>query len=143
MKREKFITDFQSISEGMEVDIDFLRTGGGNANETPGGIEATARLLYSVYLYLDFYDDFTIEKMRDYLITMCKYQLYGHTFEYHFVNTAKLKIDEKYSKPWYYCESSNIQNDKLMADVFLAIGAAVKAEGTLEWIVEEFKKGTK
>lgn len=143
MKRNKFITDFRSIREGLEEDIDFLGRGGGNANETPGGLESTVRLLYSVYLYLDFYNCFSIRKMKDYLQTMCGYQLYGHTYEYHFVNVAKLKMDEKYSKPWYYCESGNIQDDELMSEVFLALGAVVNTEGTLEWIVEEFKKGTK
>lgn len=142
MKRNKFITNFRPIREALAEDTYFMMIGGGGAYEEPGGMESTARLLYSVYLYLDFFDNFTIETMKDYLFMMCKYQLYGQTFEYHLVNTTKLKMDEKYPQPWYYCESSNIHNEGLMSDVFLALGAAAKAQGTLNWITQKFEQGT-
>lgn len=135
-----FLKDFEMINDLLENNEEFLNNGGANAAETAGGLESTSRLLYSVYLYLLRTGELSSENMRNYLLTMCKYKAFGYTYEYHAVNAARLKIEENYPEPSYYCESSCIHRIPFIDNTFLALGAICDTKGLINLIIEEFDR---
>ena len=138
-----YITDFTKLKKELNENMEFRQKGGMCAAEEEGGLESTSRLLYSVYLYLDYINELTLENMKNYLLTMCKYKIFGYTYEYHAVNAARLKIENSYSKPHYYCESANIHLIPFIDNTFLAIGAICQTNGLIEKIINYFNEKTK
>ena len=135
-----FIKDFKAINEMLANNEEFLNNGGANAADIAGGLESTSRLLYSVYLYLLRIGALSSEKMRAYLLEMCKYKDFGYTYEYHAVNAARLKIEENYLEPAYYCESACIKRIPFINNTFLALGAICDTEGMINSIIEAFDR---
>ena len=137
----EYITNFDNIKNKIKSEKEFIQNGGIIIETNPYCLDSIIKMMYSVYLYLDFYQENNLNSIKNYLNKMFQYAYIGKIFDYHAVNAAKLKIEEDYTEPLYYSETANIHNHNLMEDVFIGLSAISKSDKVISLLINYFDKG--
>lgn len=134
--------DFSDIIDYLQNHHNFLRQGGASAAEE-NKLKQLSFFLYSIYLYLEYFNKANYNEMNEYIKKMADYAYLGKTYEYHAVNCATLKLEYDYPEPSYYSELTGVHDQLYVYDIFLGLLSVTRNPDALKHILKVFDRETK
>ena len=137
-----YIKDFSELAKILREDADFCHRSC-SAWEDSGSLICVIRIMYSIYLYFQYKENWSTDDVRAYIEEMRKYLRVGKTSQYHYINTVRIAIEHNDTKPMYYAEIGALLVESEALTFLCGLLGIANADGTLErvfaWFEEEDK----